>query len=197
MRILAFGDLHGNKSALRRLKIKSKGVDLVVCTGDITWFGKNMSLILKELNNFGKIVLLIHGNHEISSEIKREVSNFKFIKFIHKKIHRLDKYVFFGYGGGGFSKTDKTLERIMKKFKKNLKKGDKVIFVSHTPPSYTKCDIIQGYGYVGSDSVRNFIEVIKPLYNINGHIHETFSRRDKIGETIIINPGPEGKILRI
>jgi len=112
-------------------------------------------------------------------------------------MYRFGNYVFFGYGGGGFSQIDKSLERIMKKFKKSLKKGDKIIFVSHAPPYNTKCDLILGHGNVGSKSVRKFIEEFKPLYNINGHIHECFSRRDKIGETVVINPGPEGKILRV
>ena len=197
MKILAFGDLHGNKSALKRLKVKAKGADIVVSSGDITWFGKDFDLILKELNKFGKTVLLIHGNHETMDEMKRRISKFDFIEFIHSGSYRLGNYVFFGYGGGGFSKTEKVLEKIIKKFKKTLKKGDKVVFVSHAPPINTKCDFIPGHGHAGSDSVRKFIEIIKPWYNINGHIHETFSRRDKIGDTIVINPGPEGKLLRI
>ena len=89
------------------------------------------------------------------------------------------------------------MEKIIKKFKKTLKKGDKVVFVSHAPPINTKCDFIPGHGHAGSYSVRKFVEVIKPIYNINGHLHETFSKRDKIGNTIIINPGPEGKLLKI
>ena len=197
MKILAFGDLHGNKSALKRLKVKAKGVDIIVSSGDITWFGKNFDLILKELNNFGKTVLLIHGNHEDGNEMKKRISKFDFIEFIHNGSYRLGNYVFFGYGGGGFSKTEKVLERVIKKFKRTLKKRDRVVFVSHAPPINTKCDFIPGHGHAGSYSVRKFVEVIKPIYNINGHLHETFSKRDKIGNTIIINPGPEGKLLKI
>jgi len=197
MKILAFSDLHGNKSALKRLKSKAKGVDIIVSTGDITWFGRDVDFILKELNKLGKILLMIHGNHEMEEELKRKVSKLEFVKFIHNGSFREDKTVFFGYGGGGFSVRNRALEKVIKKFRKTLKKDDKIVFITHVPPWNTKCDIIPGYGHVGSKSVRKFIEELNPVYNINGHLHETFSKKDKIKDTIVINPGPEGKILRV
>jgi len=202
MKILAFSDLHGNKSAIKRLKKKAEGVDVIVGAGDVTWFGDKLNEILGELNKLGKLVLLIHGNHELLEDMEKGVKKLKNIKVMHCKMISLGdrlkgKVAFFGYGGGGFSETDRRLESMISKIKKKLERGDKMVFMSHAPPKKTKCDLIPGYGHVGSKSIRKFIEILKPVYNVNGHLHETFSRRDRIGDTIVINPGPEGKILRV
>jgi Icc-related predicted phosphoesterase len=62
------------------------------------------------------------------------------------------------------------------------------ILVTHVPPYNTKTDILPSGNHAGSESVRKIIEEFQPTLNICGHIHES-KAIDKIGDTIIINPG--------
>jgi Icc-related predicted phosphoesterase len=64
-----------------------------------------------------------------------------------------------------------------------------MILISHCPPKDTKLDRTATGVHAGSISVLQFIESKKPLLVVSGHIHEARGI-DKIGETIIVNPGP-------
>ncbi len=69
----------------------------------------------------------------------------------------------------------------------------KTLYVMHSPPFETALDRIEGGGYVGSRSIRRFIEKNQPLATLHGHIHEapviSGSYADRIGKTISVNPG--------
>lgn len=69
-----------------------------------------------------------------------------------------------------------------------------LIVVMHNPPKDTECDKIENGMHVGSPLLRAFIEKTKPLAVVTGHIHES-AGIDKIGETVVVNPGSlaEGK----
>lgn len=195
MKILAFSDVHGNEKAIKRLLEKIENVDILICAGDISAWGNELEKLIAKFNF--KTFLLVHGNHESEELMKKICSKFKFVHYIHKVSYRHDCFVFLGYGGGGFSPVDSVFENLAEKFKKELKKDDKVILVTHAPPYGTKLDILPHLGHKGSSSIRKFIEEFKPILNICGHFHENVAKKDEIGETVVINPGPEGKILRI
>jgi len=196
MKLLTFVDIHGNKKRISEIIKKSKNADLLVCAGDIsTWASKLKSLI----NNFKptkKPLLIIHGNHEYEEEIKEACKNKPHVIPIHLKAFILNNYFIFGYGGGGFSEYDQKLEKLIPKIKKQAK-SKKVIFVTHAPPYNTKIDLLQGLGHRGSKSIRKFIKEVKPILHICGHFHETAEKKDKLGKTTIINPGPKGKLIKI
>jgi len=82
---------------------------------------------------------------------------------------------------------------------------DHVLCNFHCPPYNTKLDVAPKldknlkpvtyagtpvYEHVGSKSVRKFHEKFQPLMGLHGHIHESYAS-DKIGKTIVINPGSE------
>ena len=78
-----------------------------------------------------------------------------------------------------------------------ISKNKKNVLVFHQPPFGTKLDKISEVGHVGNKSMTKIIKSIKPILSVSGHIHETFNITDKIGKTILINPGPEGRIISI
>lgn len=197
MKILVFVDTHGNKSAVERLIKKADGVDLVICGGDLSNWGMNLEKLLMEFKKLNKMLLIIHGNHEGIDSLIKASKKFDFVRVIHKKLFKLGNYAFFGYGGGGFSLEDKYLDELIPKIKKDLKKNEKFIFITHAPPADTKLDYLDWTGHVGCNSRRRFIEILKPEICICGHLHENFKKRDKINNTLIINPGDDGVILRI
>lgn len=200
MKILAFTDPHGSRSALKRIKQKTKSQkpDLLVCAGDISLFEHGISGILRGLNRLDKKTLIIHGNHEDSHTFVKYAKLFKNIIFIHKKHFIENNILFLGYGGGGFSIVDKGFENAAKKFKKIVKdnKKKKAILVTHAPPFRTKLDKLVE-GHCGSKSIRHFVEKNKVDLLICGHLHENFNKEDKIKKTKVINPGPFGKIINL
>lgn len=201
MKLLAFTDIHGSLTALKRIehKVKLENPDLLVCAGDISVFEHGIGTIFRRLNKLNKKIIMIHGNHEDTSTYFKYSRIFKNIIFIHKKHFVENNLLFLGYGGGGFSQRDKEFEKLAAtNFKKLIQnnKNKKIIFITHAPPYRTKLDKL-GRDYAGNKSFRNFIEKYDIDLHICGHLHENFRKEDKIGKTRIMNPGPFGKIIEI
>ena len=96
-----------------------------------------------------------------------------------------------------FEVLKRSLNKIFNKLSFAYKKRNKtlpLIFISHNIPYNTKLDVVKdknSYAYkkhLGSWIARKFCEKYKPLLCIGGHIHEG-KGKDKIGKTIVINPG--------
>ncbi|MGH7730293.1 MAG: metallophosphoesterase family protein [Candidatus Eiseniibacteriota bacterium] len=70
------------------------------------------------------------------------------------------------------------------------------VFVLHSPPRDTRCDMIGARAHVGSRAIRAFVERHQPPLVLAGHIHESprvsSSYRDAIGRTVTVNPGQFG-----
>ena len=198
MKILAFVDLHGRMTDLKKLVARANkpDINMVVNAGDLTIFGDKLAKIAKELSKIKKPVIMIPYNHETDEQIYRVCKKYFSLIYLQKKYLRKKDYLFIGYGGGGFSFIDKKFEKLAVKFKKEIKKNDKVILVSHAPPYGTKVDKI-GSEHCGNKSIRKFIDKKKPDLVICGHIHECAGKEDKIGKTRIVNPGWKGKVLEI
>ena len=73
MKILAFTDSHGSRTALTKIKQKAKKADYVLCCGDFTIFSNGTQTFLKEFNKIKKPFILIHGNHEGEDEVRKLV----------------------------------------------------------------------------------------------------------------------------
>lgn len=197
MRILAFTDFHEKKESWKKVLQKSKDADILVGAGDFSDFGENTEKILSKFKNIGKPLLVIHGNHETVDLMKKIEKKYENIIFLHQRSYQLDKYLFFGFGGGGFAKKDKSFEEVSQKFIKTINKKNIVIILTHGPPFGTKLDNINGVGHTGNESYRKFIDKNKPILWICGHIHENFNQMQVLGNTVLTNPGPEGKIIEI
>jgi Icc-related predicted phosphoesterase len=70
------------------------------------------------------------------------------------------------------------------------------VFVLHSPPRGTACDMIAPGTHVGSRAIRTFVETHQPPLVLSGHIHESprvsSAYRDLIGRTTVVNPGQFG-----
>jgi len=190
MKIYAFTDIHSNMKILNKvIEIATKKkVDFIVTPGDLTLFSEGLSKILKKLK--GNIpVIALHGNHEDENEMKKICHELGII-FLHKATFEINDYIFIGYGGDGFSREDKELESFIKKIK--ISKNKKIITLTHAPPYGTKLDYVPNIGFSGCKSVNKMIKKFKPILHLCGHLHENFGARDKIGNTIILNPGNIG-----
>ncbi len=208
MKILAFVDTHGDRKAHNTIKKKAKEADLLLMAGDISNFEDKLTENMKDIDSVGKPILVIHGNHEDQDSMRRQCKMNKNTVFLHKGMFRIENYIFFGYGGGGFAEDDREFEKVAKDFKKAIKdakeevkkkhhgKKLKIVLILHAPPHGTDMDRIDGR-YVGNKSYRKFIDETKPTLVVCGHIHENAGRDQKVGKTILVNPGPEGVIIEL
>ena len=198
MKLLAFVDVHANTSALKRIEEQAKrhNPDLLVCCGDISIFEQNIDRIIEKLGAIKKPLLLIHGNHESENIVKKLCERYDNIFFLHKKTKEIGNFVFIGYGGGGFSQIDKGFEKFSKTIEKKII-GKKTVLLTHGPPYKTALDVVYDE-HVGCMSYTKFIKANQNIVlSVSGHIHDTAGRKDKIGKTTIINPGPKGMIISI
>lgn len=200
MKLLLFSDVHGDFKALNVLKKASKKADIVISAGDISVMEKNIVDILEFLNSFNKPILHVHGNHENEFRLMELSQNFENLIFLHRAVHHYNEYVFFGYGGDGFSTFDPEFVKVSHFFKKELQKNTsknkKTIFITHGPAYKTGIDLL-GNEPRGNKDYRRFIDEIKPHLVISGHLHENAGKNHKIDNTLFINPGKKGVIVEI
>jgi uncharacterized protein len=198
MKILAFTDIHGSIKNLNKIKQKSKKVDLVLCCGDFTIFETNILKILNKINSFNKKTIIISGNHENPNNFKLFSEIFENIIFLNNSYYLHEEILILGAEGNGFCIKDKKFKKTSLKFEKiiNKLKPKKIILITHAPPFMTKHDKVDK-NYCGNKSIRKFIEKTQPNYAFCGHFHENFNTKDKIKNTITINPGFIGKTISL
>jgi len=194
MKILACVDFHNQYHLFPLLKRKAREADIVVCAGDVSVFEYDLMKTLRRMDEWGKKILMIHGNHEEESSLKKACKRLKNIDFFHGEQRVIKGVTFIGWGGGGFSSFDRALEAKVEEWKeRGLTRP--VVLVTHAPPYKTALDDL-GYP-VGSKSVRKAVKELEPTLLICGHIHETAGKEDVIKNTRMINPGPRGKIITL
>lgn len=194
MKLLIFTDNHGSLTSINKVIKKSKNVDLVIQAGDLSVFEQNLDYLLKKISKIKQKILILPGNHESESVLRKECSFYKNIIYFHKKIKKINDILFIGYGGGGFSLKDKEFEDFIKKIKKKIK-DKKIILIIHQPP-YGYVDLVMKE-HAGNKSFTNFIKRYKPILVVCGHLHEDEGKQKKVGKTLIINPGPNGRIITL
>ena len=68
-----------------------------------------------------------------------------------------------------------------------------ILCVFHSPPYGTALDQIAQGVHVGSHETRRFLERVRPLMGLHGHIHESYAVSgrfaDRVGETVCVNAG--------
>lgn len=195
MNILAISDLHGSTHKALHNYLKENKIDLIIIAGDITHFGpaELAEDILNEIASYEIPVVAIPGNCDPQG-ISSQLDNSKAIN-IHGKSTAIKNVGICGFGGSNLTPFNTPLEfgegeiyEELGKVMVQLKDQDIKILVTHAPPLNTNADKLPDGSHVGSESIRKIIEEHKPNINICGHIHEAQSV-DKIGETIIMNPG--------
>lgn len=199
MNILSFVDLHGSLTILSRLERKAAVADIIVCAGDSTNFENNMDHVFYRMARLGKPVLVIPGNHESDEQVKSLCQKHNDLIYLENRSMSFGEYLFIGCAGNGFANIDHHFERDTRKFGslviEKRKKGEiRYILITHAAPYNTRLDKIYG-GHNGNRTVRKFIEKTKPDLAICGHFHENAGKEDRIGKTVVVNPGPEGKLI--
>ncbi|UXM85130.1 metallophosphoesterase [Methanococcus aeolicus] len=194
MRIISLTDLHG-KPLQNINRIIEYEPDILIVSGDITHFGRDLKIIkqLKELEEKNIKIMVIPGNCD-NNEAIEELNKYNIN--IDKKIIEINKIKFIGLGGSNTTPfntpNEYTEEELYNNFKETVKNQNKeelvnnFILVCHAPPKNTMADRVGNENF-GSSAIRKIIEEYRPILTICGHIHESRCI-DKINDSYIVNP---------
>ncbi len=202
MKILAIADLHGKTIVLDKVLegVSKAEYDAIVFVGDVTNFGgeKEANAICDILVKTGKKTFVLGGNcdgPEVFSALEARGLS------LHKRVDIYKDCAFMGYGKSNptpFNTPSEEPDDVIRKEIEQLYMENKekmlrktLVLATHAAPKDTKCDLLP-IGHVGSEGIRECIEMIQPAVNICGHIHEGRGV-DRIGNTLIVNPGELGK----
>ncbi|MEM2089341.1 MAG: metallophosphoesterase family protein [Thermoproteota archaeon] len=199
LRVFACSDIHLRLSLLEEALKNSRHMDIAVCLGDITIFNKGLDAALEKLKALNEHVAIIPGNNE-SPEVLEEKTVEKGLIFLHGRKMVFKGFTLAGIGGSlrtpfntPFEIDEEDFQQLLSSFKdsKNL------VLLSHSPPFNTALDLTHSGDHVGSIELRRFIEEESPLLCLCGHVHERAGLSEKIGETLVVNPGSRGMVLEV
>ena len=192
MRIAVLSDIHGDLHKLPDCAETLKNSDCIIVAGDISRHGDfyEIETVINELSHLNKNIFAVPGNMDGEKSVQ-------LLEKLKVNIHG-KKVEFKGYkivGCGGATKTpfgtpfEISEEDLANCINANLSEDEKTILVCHNPPYKTKTDKTLFGLHAGSKLLRKIIEEKQPEIFVSGHIHEA-SGTDKIGKTVLLNPGP-------
>lgn len=188
MKILAISDTHGDTRLIKKVAqiAKKEKIHLILHAGDLTYFDKEQKGLLGPLTENNREVLMVHGNHESEETLNRLSKIYPLAKSVHSKGIEKNNVGIFGSGttDWGFIEDSKKIFKELKKGHEKVKKLEKKIMISHSPPAGSA---IESLGFPGSYGVRKAIDQFKPDFLICGHIHEGGGLVEKLGSTTVIN----------
>lgn len=193
MHIIVFGDIHMDYRGIETIPGISQA-DFLIVTGDFTNFGgkKEASMMLDVIRRLNPKIYAVPGNLD-----KPSVADYldELGINIHGKGIIVGDLGIFGVGGSNptpfntpIEFSEKDLADIVQKAYQQVAGAPIKVLISHCPPYNTATDRIGEDVHVGSTAIREFIEREQPDFCFTGHIHESRGE-DRIGRTIILNPG--------
>jgi Icc-related predicted phosphoesterase len=204
-RILAFTDPHGEKKALRQIVdlTESGKPDLVVCAGDVSFFGKECDTFLRDLGILGRAVYFVPGNHETPAVAKELTTFYPYLKDVSFQLVEVAGLRLTGIPGTDRfwpgARPDEGLRARVVGVGESGDREKPLVLLTHYPPSGTG---VSGTSVITPDSggsrlVRQIVEALRPALVVCGHYHQDFGKEAHVGATLVVNPGPGGRIIEV
>jgi Icc-related predicted phosphoesterase len=196
MKLLLFSDLHSDFPGTAKLVELSRTVDVVVGAGDYCLARRGLDEIIAALSAIPKPTVLVPGNAESHEELARACRSWPNAHVLHGSQTTLNDVTFYGIGGGipitpfGAWSYDFS-EDEAKKLLQDIQPGG--VLISHSPPKGV-LDMSSDGRSLGSEAVRETIDIKKPKLVVCGHIHGSAGQTAQSGSTTVINAGPDGII---
>lgn len=204
MKLLLISDLHGHLDNLQKLEGQIKSADAVLFAGDFSKFKSPETGLpcAEKMRELCPNLFAVLGNCDepelLDSIEKLDIS-------AQRSLASFEGLVISGSGGGskftGETPNERDEDDLQSDFDVIKNSGleeegqwSNLILVSHNPPKAQGVDSPAANVHAGSQIFADFIAQTKPLAVLCGHIHEGVGV-EKIGETVVVNPGPlcEGK----
>ncbi len=194
MKLLLFSDLHCDAEAAQKLAAQAGAADLLIGAGDFANARRGLEICLPVLLATNKPFLLVPGNNESREELSNTCENYTNARVLHGEGVRFGEIEFWGIGGGvpitpfgawSYDFSEEQAQKLLQDCRPNA------VLISHSPP-HGALDITSRGQNLGSLAVRETIEQKTPRLVVCGHIHACAGQQTKIGQTVIINAGPNG-----
>ena len=196
MKLLVFSDLHNDFHTAAKLVELSNAVDVVVGAGDFCVARQGLDEIIAVLSAITKPTVVVPGNSESDEELLQACRSWKSARVLHGRRVTIAEISFYGIGGGipitpfGAWSYDFSEDEAYDLLRDCPTGG---VLASHSPP-WGVLDVSSGGRKLGSQAVRETIIRKQPELVVCGHIHGSAGQIDRIGETTVINAGPQGII---
>lgn len=195
MRILAFSDLHRDLAGAARLVERSREADAVVCAGDLASVHQGLAETVDALRSIEVPTVLVPGNNETEADLQAACGDWEGGTVLHGEGRELDGVRFYGLGAGvpvtpwewSFDLTEEEAASMLEPC------PDDAVLVLHSPP-LGHADVSSGR-HLGSAAIRDAIARRTSPLAVCGHIHESWGAESSIGETKVLNLGPDGMFL--
>jgi Icc-related predicted phosphoesterase len=197
VKLLAFSDLHRDKERAERLVELASEADVVVGAGDYATMRLGLEGAIERLSAISVPTVLVPGNAESDTELWRACAVWSSADVLHGQGKEIAGVQFFGLGGGvpptpfpwSFDLSEEEAAAKLERCPEGA------VLVVHSPPK-GYVDEVHGR-HLGSTSVLEVIERKRPALVVCGHIHQCWGGEAAIGTTLVVNVGPEGRLLEI
>lgn len=196
MKLLLFSDLHSDFRRASELVQLSEGVDIVVGAGDFCIGRRGLPKIINELARIKKPSVVVPGNSESHEELINACRSWQHAHVLHGSRVTIEGIDFFGIGGGiprtpfgawSYDFSEDEAFELLRDCPPNC------ILVSHSPPKRVLDRSSDGRS-LGSQAVRETVDIKRPKLVVCGHIHGSSGLSYQAGDTVAINAGPKGII---
>ncbi|MES3630055.1 MAG: metallophosphoesterase [Longimonas sp.] len=194
--LLCVSDIHSDRSAARHLVARALEVDIVVGAGDFCDMRRGLDRTIGILSEIDTPMVLVPGNAESAEELQQACANWEAAHVLHGSGVTLQGVPFYGIGGGipvtpfGAWSWDFTEQQAAELL---TDCPDNAVLVSHSPPKGAADRDSRGRS-LGSTALRDAIQRTSPRLVVCGHIHGSWTIEEHIGETPVLNAGPEGHV---
>jgi len=193
-RLLLCSDIHRDHDAARSLAARAAEADVLVCAGDLAVMRRGLEETVAVLSGTTTPTVLVAGNAESDEELAAACARWPAARVLHGSGAEVAGIAFWGVGGAtpvtpfgawSFDVGEEEAAELLA----GCPEG--AVLVTHSPP-YGHVDAPEHGQHLGSRAVLEAIERARPALVVCGHIHAQWKGRSRLGDTRILNAGPEG-----
>jgi uncharacterized protein len=176
----------------------SEEADVVVAAGDFASVHRGLEEAIAMLAAIDRPTVVVPGNNETEDAIRDACSGWGTATVLHGESVELAGTTFFGLGSGiPITPWDWSFDLSEEDAEERLRAcPNDAVMVLHSPPS-GHCDVASDGTHLGSQAILRAIEARRSPLAVCGHIHESWGTESRIGETRVVNLGPDGTWLEI
>ena len=196
MRIVAASDLHLDLRHADALIAAASEADLVIVAGDFAQRREGLEDYMQAFEPISENAIFVAGNNETIDELRAATS----VPCLHGEVMDRSGLRIAGIGGAvpplpplDWPSWDHS-EAAAGALLDEIEGCD--ILISHSPPKAV-CDRHAEMGSIGSTAVYAAAERMHPKLLLCGHVHDDWGACGRIGETRVLNLGPEPVFLEI